>query len=1785
LGPAGAWVKRNWIPLALLSIFIAAFLLRGMAAYGPAVNNSPIEGEFVVSGGSDSYYHKRIIDYITTEHRQFTDDPLLNYPVGASNPRPPFWQWSVVVTGYLFSPVVGDVGVAVWHAFLTSTAFWGALSIVPMYFIGKSIFGRKTGLAAAFLLAIEAGHIERTVLSNADHDSFAMFFTLVGFYFFLRALATARQESWISDWKKPSSIMDGLRDMVGANRVSFLYAMMAGVAIAGVALTWKGYSYIVVVLGVYALVQYLVNRFRGTDSTTVTAVFAITTLSLFVVAFPWYYGVHRIAAWFDVPFYIAAAVIFAGIVFSVTRDYPWTLVLPSMALVLMAGAVVTAIVSPDLWAGIVGGQGYLAKNKLYTTIAEAQAPPFSKFVLSFGAMTFFMAVAGVGLAIYNFPKKLKSDYLFIVVWTASTVYMAASAARFLFIASPAFALMSAWMLVLILEKLDFKDMRKKIRGHGGGLRGLRKGVRFRHIAGALILVFLILLPNGWFAVDAGIPYEYKPLVDGKIYDVMPDFLRPPSYDKENGTTWYLGAFGFSMPIKESFWQRASYWPDAWEHLRERDTDLRPEERPAFVSWWDYGFEAVQEGKHPTCADNFQFGYQFAGNVLMSQGEDEAVALFCMRLLDPQPMDHPDGMSPEVNVVLREWLGVENASRIEGAVYHPENYVSEVLSNPQTYGPRSDDLSPINAKYVYGKHWILEALKARDRDVGDFYRALRDATGYDIRYLAVDSRLFPFSGRNTGIFYAPAVLSDHRVKSEYNRVPYDFYEIKLVTDQGDFLPEDLPEDARVKDYKIEYKDMFYNSMLYRTYIGYTGDDARMSPGIPVVSLSGADIKPAWAMRHFRIVYRTMYWNPYSDYENHTTSWQAVSWEEANRYGEAREGIMLPTYAGVYHGVVFIEYYDGAFLNGTITDEEGRPVPHVCVSVKDEYGIPHDQDYTDENGRYSLLAPFGNLTITVSVGGDYDSFNMKDRDEVLTENLVVSDAQAMREPVDEDGDGVYDYFITKDFQIPLADIKGRVYLDLDGDKSFSPSKDRALDNATIVISNETYGVNYTATADDEGYYTAEKVMPLRYDVTAFHRGIKVDTFQTTVGKSDKTVDFHKEPGTVEVQVNNTFGGPVEGAEVVLTGGDLSLSGQTDALGKCTFTELVPGDYSVRASTEGYVSDTESFHLGENETERPGLVLRSLVSVSGSVGLEGQDGGRGGTRASPSPFPSGVLLRFQDTRTGGVYTAVTDDAGEYSVSLPSGFYIVDATYFPEDSGDSSASVMCPYMGQAFFVPGDSQSELNITLTRAVQISGTVLSDSKPVTGAEIHFRGEMWRDALSSSDGKYMAYLVPGRYTLYVQSSSGAAGYYLDDIDIQEYTGSSNPSQTLDVDLSLGARYDVEVLKNGSFSGFQGALLNVTTPDGLSFSLLTGPDGKVSMMLSGEWSGPGEGPEVRAWAFGYRETEGKNTSMNTSVSLILSPSDVEVRGVLSTPGEDPSQAVIVFTPSNPQKDTVKVVPEASGSFSTRLSPGEYSVTLDFNPEDGVRYYANETLRVDVGASALEMDIESVRQYLITGNISSTAPGGEAEDTNATLRVYDLQGYEIYSTNTTVTNNSFQVYLPEGELTVVLLTGDDLDQGDIFTLSSTAPRAVDLTLSPAASIVGTVKGEDIPVPGVNVTLTETDILRPIRVVSDANGDIDIRVPGGSHRYNVDVDEVKMVEGIYQRVTYHETDRAAAYININGDLTPLQATVRGEVLYNGEGVPAILHFYAQEGGSSNTAASNETGHFSLSLVPGDYLV
>jgi dolichyl-diphosphooligosaccharide--protein glycosyltransferase len=1593
-GELRKWFTANWPAFFMLFlIFVLALFMRSYFGYPTAADNG-----YLVSGGSDSYYWERIINYSAHTGKQLYMDPMLNYPEPIRNPRPPFFSMSVVVPAVLAQNLFSTLHDALGWTLLWSTAFWGALTVIPTYFLGKETFGRRAGLAAAFFLAIMPAHIQRSVLSDADHDSFILFFIVLTFYFLLKAVKTQVHRVWVENWRSPASIKSGLRDYFRGSRSSVMYSLMAGVAYSCVIMAWVGFGYATVLILVYYVIQVILNKFKNVDSLSVTIIVTLAMGLGFLLSFPVYYEQTLIPVRFDVPVYLFLASILFGMLFVISRDFPWTLTLPAIGVILVIGIIAINAVDPALAQAILSGQGYFVKNKLYSTIAEARAPRFSELAMGFGVVTFFMSLIGLLWAIIKIPKKTTAEYIFIVVWLGAAIFMAISAGRFMFNAAPAFAISAGWVLVVIVDKLDFNSVRKSLVGASGSyLRIFRKSVKVRHIAGALFLAFMIVLPNVWYGTDAGVPSEIKSQLDRDIYFSLPSFMRPQSYDKLNGSDWYLGAFGYSLPLPKY------YFPAAWSWFAHQDSNILPEsDRPAYVSWWDYGFEAIEAGKHPTVADNFQNGYQLTGNAIMAQSEDDAIAIFAYRLIQAAVSESPE-MKAMVLALFDQYGG--SSSRMEHILYGPgQSIIDEVLSDPVVYGPMASDLSDANARIAAGR---VELEKLGGDKLVEFYGALSDMTGWSIRYFSVDSRLFPRSGQDTGIFYAPAKLSDRRMIRD--STPIDFYDIKAVDQYGrQYSIENITPDLVIADYKIVYKDMFYKSMFYRAMCGYSGSDlgtTNDAGGVPGVtasqgfvggSLSSYPPMPGWNMTHFRMVYRTAYYNPYpaEQVPFHRDAWTAVSLEEAAQLKQdiqnGKATGVVDDSAGSFYtaGAVFLEYYAGAFVNGTLTDEQDNPVAGVRVTIQDDYGIPHGTTLTDSNGHYSLLAPFGNVTLTFSTGSA-QNIGLVGANVITRMQFNVTDDQAMRRPYDYDSNGIPDYIITKDFKMKGTEVTGDIFWDTNGDGNYTANVDQLIPGATVVAKDLGTNRNYTIYAADGTFDATLPPGKYRFDAQLFDTTMTMaETTNLTPGQKSAQ-KLAVKPCGLSGTITWPDGRPAAGIGLRMTDIEtgFALQALTGVKGNFTFGNIVSGRYNLITTEPGWMLFRAMYDLSSGQSLDVNLTLWGITTVSAKAVVNGL------------PAAGAVYMLSNVYNPDLVATGMADDWGNINVQVPSGLWSLYVTYF---------SGYAYYAGMSLLDTSTSSSAYDVVpLSPATLVTGTLRASNfvqaenefvvfEATNGARVPVR--------TDSAGSFNIRLPAQSYKV-TSTSIANKGILSDTLTITSTPVNFQLRMLTGVLLKGYIWMDHDMVSGISAADLgRYAELKVTDSAGRSFTTMAGPDGAFSAVF------PKNSPVVMSLGNpGYTQWSRTATvsADNDTVGILAVPDYVTVTGQATVDGIGVGGVLVSFLPTTPLLEAYHSTTGPNGLYSVTMPPGAYEVFVnqDTNLLGGERYMFAQSTTIDPSAFPVSFNISLQKRVEMHGNVLGAASniqlkldGPEVKNltlTSLNYSVYVLPGtYKIYAT-----------------------------------------------------------------------------------------------------------------------------------------------------------------------------------------------
>ncbi|MDE1820126.1 MAG: carboxypeptidase regulatory-like domain-containing protein [Euryarchaeota archaeon] len=1570
VGGHESWWKKHGLAVTLLLVAASiSFLIRVLYAY-QLINTCNIS--YCYAGGSDSFYHSRVMEWIIGTHSNLVHDPLLNYPVGAQNPREPLFDWMNAILGILLAPFFGGdaVRAGMWVLEM-QPAVWAALGVFPVYLIGKEVSSKRVGLLAALLYPFVVGNIQSTVATYANYLSFYTFFVLLTSYAFLRAIRLSGTRRWVESYRSPRAIWAGVKAFVRGEEHAVKWSVFAGVCLGATMFAWQGYTYVITVIMVYLALLVLIERVRKHDSFGAYLTTLLAGTIGFLMAMPYYFAQGEFGYWFTVPLLLFFGGLLVLLPFLLLRDQPWVISVPVFVLSLVGAGAALYVYNPYYFQSVLTGQGYFVKNLIFSTVAEAQAPSFDALIVSYGIGTFLLTFVGLALFIaYLFVYRFRREHLFMVILGLLGIYLPISAAKFFLLGSPIFVLLPAEVLIIALDRVGgYPQLRRNLSSlseRGGRLLALRRSFKARHLILG-ILVVLVVLPNVSWAVDAGIPYNVQGQYSQQIYASLPSVLQT---SPSNASSFYLGIAGIETDTPQQYDQSGYSW------LSTQDTFEPEAQRPAFVSWWDYGFQAIDQGHHPSVADNFQNGIDPAGNFLLAQNESLGISYMATDLLEALAKD--PGAAPQCQIGnLYGQLRADgvNTTQLQSLLLNTSRDVGLVANNPGFYGPKDNShLDALNAMYDAVSYFLASSVN--ENRVVQAYQDLQSCTGWSIRYAMGDTRLFPTSGSNTGIFYAPVDLTDGVIGS--GGIPTYYFTVTVTGSDGQtYQLGQVPAGVQSVSSQINYKPAFYQSMLYKIEIGYNGSQVGAGQGVPGVTLQGNNPEPGWMMQHFVMGYRTAYYCPYKDYQAHPNCFAAVNEDVAAAHQKANQGTadLSPSSYFSSGGETVLEYYPGAQVQGTVTLPDGSPVPGIRLTVDDSWGTPHMTTVTDAHGQFQLTAPPGNDTFTASYGA-LTPLTQVGATQVSQLNLTVPTSQ---------GFGYDTTPITPHIVLRPGSIQGSVYWNTANQTTFQ-TRDTVIPGATVGISNGL-GTTETATSDASGTFSFPSLAPGAYNVS-----VSVGSFtlpEATVnllngGTSVDSLGVHLTEihGTVR---NQTRQGVV-GAQVTLTGPDGPTTTFTTTGGNFTFRPVVPGNYSLVAS-DAYGRRSLPNHpsivsFQTNLTEN--LTLTTPVQVDLQVLLRGD------------PVP-GVPVRFSSLDASGAgssvflagsdgYVHATISAGNWSVyalGVVNGTYVAGMGDLRETSASaevfSAGSVLAlapaqPLEGHAYVTGGSPGPTSGVSVT------------VQNAQGAEVA--------TVTGTGGSYLLWVPEGAYTILSNySKTGVTGAGLTAAVV------SGPTTT-DLTLSPSFPYHAKVgyETNGVFHPLAFVPVSLTL-DAASATqqLLSSSDGNLSVNLPISTST--FSLQASEYGFSPFAVSGvPQSDLNALYSQIaLNISRVPVQVVVHNASAGSSTPALNFTALS----SGAVALNTTGTNVTvDLYPGTYGVSAwaPLLPYGSLHPFSNSTLTVPIGSKGLVLNLTmgtSVRYHFNTTTLGLaldktyavlSCPGGTFATNGSTLR----QGFE---------------------------------------------------------------------------------------------------------------------------------------------------------------------------------------------------
>ena len=1542
----GGWWSRHGLVVFILAVAASlAFLLRVLYSYQLIPT---CDVYYCFAGGSDSFYHARVMQYIITYHTNLIHDAALNYPLGYTNPREPLFDWMNAILGILSAPFFGGNAVKAGSWWLEmQPPIWSALGVFPVYLLGKEVSGRRMGLLAAILFPLIVGNMESSVATYANYLSFYAFFVVLSLALYIHTVKLAGSRRWVESYRSPRSVWVGLKSFLRTEEMSVRWAVFTGVTLGATMLAWQGYTYVVAVVVIFLALLVVIERIRGVDSFGPYIVTLIVGTVAFLMAMPYYYVQGDFGYWFTVPVLLWFGGLLVLLPFLFLRNSPWVISVPTLFLSVLAAAGGLFLYNPAYFDAVLTGQGYFVKTLIYSTVAEAQAPSFDSLIVSYGVLTFFLAFAGLAIFLfYLYSHRFRREHLFMVIFGLLGIYLPISAAKFFLLGSPVFALLPAEVVLVGVDRLGLPQMRRNffsLSARGNRLLALRRSVKLRHVALGLLIVAL-LLPNVWYATDAAIPSNLKSQYNEQVYNSLPGPLQTSS---ANASSAYFGAAGIQTDTPQQYDESGYNW------LAQQDTNILPiSARPAFISWWDYGFQALDQGQHPTVADNFQDGIAPAGAFLLSQNESQAIAVMATDLLsaESQTSGHPYLPSALNTILARDGV---NLTLLHTYLVNQSRDVPIVLDHPSVYGEfDAATISPLSAMYAVVSNFLASTLS--ENSVVKVYQDVQSYTGWSIRYAMSNSLMFPTSGSSTGIFYAPADLTGRVISS--GGIPTQFFQVTVLgTDGNTYILGQQPSSVGVVSYNITYYPSFYNSMIYRFYAGYNGTDVGAGAGIPGLtsSLSNYQPEPGWMMQHFVQGYRTAYWCPYKDYQAHPNCFVAVNYAQAAAAQASGNGTADLSPTSYYSaGETIMEYYPGATVTGAVTLPDGTPVQGLQVTILDQYGIPHMTTTTNAQGVYSLIAPPGPVTVAVSYGA-LNPLTQIGAYLVAERNFTVTEAQAYQTDPSP---------ILQGFTVPEGVVSGQAYYNVEGIPAYAPT-DPVVASAPVLLTSLQGGKNYSTRTDASGYYQINDVVPGSYEVR-IRVGNALENYSTLEitrgGAVTKDLPLH--PGKVFGAVRDSAGAPVSGAEVSLvfpaTGSVRTFL--TNTTGNFTFSPVDPGNYTLRANTSAGLASIPA-HVavaGVGLNVSANLTLELPVAVGLNVSYLGH------------PLPN-VPVRFSPL--GGITNATSaanqsfvfysNSAGTISAEVPEGNWSVYALAAVNGTYVAGLGDLSLPAGQGTIDAG------TLVLAPATVVRGATYITGNPApqggVGIVVQSSAGAVMPASANATGLFQLFLPQGSYSFLATypPTSAVAKVALTSVIV-----GSSPTT---VNLNLGSAFSFSpqvgyANGTGKLSPLPGARVNVTlSPGSVPLQLITGRAGNVSARLP-VGSGVSYSLTVqRAGYLPYVRTGLSSTALGALLQIPLTPAPVNVTvNVLGLPSGSGTPVVNMTSTSGASS-------KGGTSVTFAVSPGLWAVDgYALGPAPNRTLYrplAPIPVSVPLGSGPISVNAYFYEQLSFQGNLTA--------------------------------------------------------------------------------------------------------------------------------------------------------------------------------------------------------------------------
>ncbi len=374
----------------------------------------PINNVFV--GGTirftevDAYYHMRLIDNLVANfpHRMIID-PFNAFPTKESFIAwPPLFDYIIATPAKIFGHL--DL-IAVFIPVIL-----GVLTIIPVYFIAKKLFGKVTALFAAVLIAVLPGpFLNRTSLGYVDHHALE---TLLVACIMLFAILM-NNKKWY-DWR----------------------GILCGVFMGLFVWTWNGAQLIALILFIAISLKFILKR-ESTLNYSLAFIFPLIAAYLLPAS-------NRLAEMI-IPAFIVCVI--APIVYELLLKLKGKSFYIAISVIALSIIAVVIKLDGHLFAQANAQLGYIFAWS-FSGVGEMVPLLFaSNAVLTYFTLSIFTALFATFIILFKYNN---SSYLIFIIWSVTIALAAFAQQRYSYYLAVNIAILSAFFISYVISRVNKK---------------------------------------------------------------------------------------------------------------------------------------------------------------------------------------------------------------------------------------------------------------------------------------------------------------------------------------------------------------------------------------------------------------------------------------------------------------------------------------------------------------------------------------------------------------------------------------------------------------------------------------------------------------------------------------------------------------------------------------------------------------------------------------------------------------------------------------------------------------------------------------------------------------------------------------------------------------------------------------------------------------------------------------------------------------------------------------------------------------------------------------------------------------------------------------------------------------------------------------------------------------------------------------------------------------------------------------------------------------------------------